>query len=716
MLGVPLIDWALVAISLTNVVLLFWLGLTVLLNAERRSWGVAVVAFGLITGGLFFVSHTIILAQGLMTLIGGMDLWWHVGLGTVISLPLAWYIVVLWYSGYWEHRDSALRRRHRYGLALGVLLTGVTWVLLLTANPFPSYDRASMLELVEVPSLFGAPLLVLVYPVCAALSNLLALDALRHPAPPRRMMGEIARARALPWLLATSGALLLAAALVFYVMMRVVRSAQRLPDGAALNLYQEIALRVAYSDLAIACLITLAILFLGQAIVRYEVFTGKTLPQRRLFRHWRSVIILAFGFSTVTSAALQVNWLPPIYLVLLVALLLTAFYALFSRSSYVERERYFRHLRPFLSGERLYDHLTTGGLPSRFDVSTPFYALCDEVIGARVAYLSAVGAFAPLIGAPLSYPAQISPPNLTLDTLLARFTSPRTLIAPVDPAECSGASWAIPLWSERGLIGVLLLGEKRNGGLYTQEEIEIARATGERLIDTQASAEIAGRLMDLQRRRLAQNQVIDRRTRRVLHDDVLPRLHAAMLTLSMNADHEDIVTQLGDTHRQISDLLHALPAEGAPEVGRIGLIAALQRVVNRELGGAFDGVTWDIDPSAEAYTAAMPVLESEVIYYAAREAIRNAAVYGRGSDAKRPLHLCVNITCDEGFTVSIEDDGVGVSRTHDAWAKNGGAGQGLALHSTMMAVIGGALTVESLPDRFTRVRLSLPQAAVQAGD
>ncbi len=80
----------------------------------------------------------------------------------------------------------------------------------------------------------------------------------------------------------------------------------------------------------------------------------------------------------------------------------------------------------------------------------------------------------------------------------------------------------MPLWSERGLIGVLLLGEKRDGGLYTQEEVEIARAGGERLIDTQASAEMARRLMALQRQRLAESQVVDRRARRVLHDDVLP--------------------------------------------------------------------------------------------------------------------------------------------------------------------------------------------------
>src|SRR5439155_10768663 len=92
--------------------------------------------------------------------------------------------------------------------------------------------------------------------------------------------------------------------------------------------------------------------------------------------------------------------------------------------------------------------------------------------------------------------------------------------------------WAVPLWGERGLIGALLLGEKRDGGLFTEEEIEIARASGERLIDTQASVEMAQRLMSLQRRRMAESQVLDRRARRVLHDDVLPQLHTAMLALS----------------------------------------------------------------------------------------------------------------------------------------------------------------------------------------
>jgi signal transduction histidine kinase len=303
----------------------------------------------------------------------------------------------------------------------------------------------------------------------------------------------------------------------------------------------------------------------------------------------------------------------------------------------------------------------------------------------------------------------------------------------LDPARYGGAVWAVPLWSERGLIGVLLLGDKRDGGLYTQEEIEIARATGERLIDTQASAEMARRLMDLQRQRLAESQVIDRRTRRVLHDDVLPKLHAAMLTLGVgswesgdgiagpdsqlltpNSRLEEAVTLLADVHRQVANLLHAMPAAAAPEVARLGLIGALRLAVDGELASAFDGVSWRIEPGAEDAAGSIPALNAEVAFYAAREAIRNAARYGRNGELSRPLHLAVSVAQRNpngakagGLEIAIEDDGVGMG---GAGASAEGSGQGLGLHGTMMAVIGGALTAESVPGAYTRVTLTLPDS------
>jgi signal transduction histidine kinase len=379
------------------------------------------------------------------------------------------------------------------------------------------------------------------------------------------------------------------------------------------------------------------------------------------------------------------------------------------------------------------------------------------VLGARVAYLAALGPLAPLVGPGLAFPNDRRPttdhrPPTTehqriedrgstdngqqttdhgqllalpaLAELAAEFSTPQMMCVPLDPARYGGAIWAVPLWSERGLIGVLLLGEKRDGGLYTQEEIEIARAGGERLIDTQASAEMARRLMALQRQRLAESQVVDRRARRVLHDDVLPRLHAAMLMLSAQAattDHRPpttdngqplygesaVVALLADIHRQVANLLHAMPATAAPEVARLGLIGALRQAVDGELSSAFDGVIWRIEPEAEQAARAISALNAEVAFYAAREAIRNAARYGRNGDPARSLHLTVDVARRNGLEIAIEDDGVGMdaARTSDE-----GSGQGLGLHSTMMAVIGGALTAESVPGAYTRVTLALPEA------
>ena len=302
-----------------------------------------------------------------------------------------------------------------------------------------------------------------------------------------------------------------------------------------------------------------------------------------------------------------------------------------------------------------------------------------------------------------------------------------------------------------------MLGEKRDGSLYTQEEIEIARASGERLIDTQASAEMARRLMALQRRQLAEGQVLDRQARRVLHDDVLPHLHTAMLSMSrraanQNGSSSEVVALLGDVHRQLSDLLREMPTNAAPELARLGLIDALRQTVEDELANAFDDVTWEVQPEAEHQAQAIPPLTAEVLFFAAREAVRNAARYGRGGDGTRPLCLRVGIVWHDPSTGSlasapqvqagrgpsvgslasapqaqagqspstswlgeleivIEDDGVGLKSEEEV---GGGGGQGLALHSTMMAVVGGALAGESVPDTFTRVSLTLPQGTRQS--
>jgi signal transduction histidine kinase len=60
--------------------------------------------------------------------------------------------------------------------------------------------------------------------------------------------------------------------------------------------------------------------------------------------------------------------------------------------------------------------------------------------------------------------------------------------------------------------------------------------------------------------------------------------------------------------------------------------------------------------------------------------------------------------------ITIQDNGVGMVEKRSAPESSG---QGLALHSTMMAVIGGALTVISDPGLSTRILLTLPASSIE---
>ena len=710
MTGEFFLDWAIMAVSLFNTILLLWLGLTVLLNAERRTWGTWLAGGGALMGSGFFVSHSAILGHGLYYVSQGMNFWWHAGWLPLVASPFAWYVVMLWYAGFWDDRQTHLHHRQRPWFLLTLLLTVGFVGLLIFANPLPSYWQVAQLNLSATPSVGGIPLLILVYPVYILLCIGLSLDALRHPGPSARVMGDLARRRAHPWLVAASVALLLVSLLVGWVMLWIVLNARQRADH---GIYADMSFTVAWFDLIIASLIGSAVLLLGQAIVSYEVFTGKTLPRRGLLRQWRSAIILAAGYGAVMSWGLTLK-LRPIYSLLLTTILMIVFYALFGWRSYTERERTIEFMRPFVASQRLYEQLlTTSALPD-VDAGTLFRTLCEDVLDAQVAYLVALGQLAPLAGPPLAYPGDDAPETRFLGkNLISLFDSPQTMCVPLDPppdGKARGAMWAVPLWSERGLIGALLLGEKRDGGLYTQEEIQIARASGERLIDTQASAEMARRLMTLQRQRLAEGQVVDRRTRRVLHDDVLPSLHATMLALSGDETSLDVVSLLADVHRQIADLLREMPTTTAPEVARLGLVGALRQAVDDELGSSFDQITWQVEPQAEQEAQTIPSLTAEVLFYAAREAIRNSARHGRNTGPDRALNLHVGVAWRDGLEITIEDNGIGLEPAMDP---SDGKGQGLALHSTMMAVIGGTLVVESLPDVYTRVLLTLPQGVWQ---
>ena len=703
------LDWSVRLLSFFNTIAYLWLGLTVLLNAERRDLGTWAVGGGLLLAGLFFAGHSTLVGRDLSIFYQvaarlDLEFWWRAGWLLFVVPPYLWYLTVAWYSSLLgvHPYQRRLLTAGLLGLALAALLG--------LPNLLPTYAALAQGAPVEFLRLGTVPVAALVYPAYSTLCFALALATLRRPAAPKRFMGDLARRRAHPWLEAASLTLLVVSLSMGGIASWVLYWAQ----SRQVALFSKPTLTLLLGlDLAVSGLLALVSILLGRAIVSYEIFTGKALPRGLLFSHWRNSLILAAAYGGVLAASLAFA-VDPVYRLLLATILMAVFYALLTWRTFVEREQSIAHLRPFVASQRLYEHLLRPTTAVEVDVVTPFRALCADLLGARVAYLVALGPLGPLAGPPLAYPSGPAPSAPDLSSLVGQLGRSQRMCVPVDPGRFGGARWAVPLWSERGLIGALLLGEKRDGGLYVQEEIEIARAVGERLIDNQASAEMSRRLLALQRQRLAESQVLDRRARRLLHDDVLPRLHTAMLLLSSKPGESagEAVEMLTGIHRSISDLLRELPVTLAPEVAHLGLVGALRRTVEDELSGAFDSVTWHVEPEAGWAAETISKLAAEVLFCAAREAIRNAAQHARAQDVSRRLHLSVEITWRAGLNLTVEDDGVGLDGTGQP---PGGSGQGLALHSTLMAVIGGTLSAESRPHGGTRVSLVLPQEAALRG-
>ena len=138
----------------------------------------------------------------------------------MIASPFAWYVLMLWYTGFWDgpagarSAASALYRRQLPWFVLSVLLTLFMLGLLIFANPLPDIVHAVQLDLSGVPALGGIPLLILAFPIYILLCIFLSLDALLRPAPSGRLMGDLARRRARPWLLGSTFVLLVVSLLV----------------------------------------------------------------------------------------------------------------------------------------------------------------------------------------------------------------------------------------------------------------------------------------------------------------------------------------------------------------------------------------------------------------------------------------------------------------------------------------------------------------------
>ncbi len=687
MSGFPLLDWGALTLSLFNTFLLCWLGFTVLLEADRRAVGVWISAEGLFLGAAFFIAHTAILRNGWDWNSPLLDFWWKAGWWPLILSPFAWYCVILWYSGFWDSSESPLHRRQAPFFGLILILTAGLLVWMIVANPLPNLGA-------RIADMTGFHNLSILFPIYILGSILLSLDAIIRPGPTARFLGNEARGRARPWLLASTLVLLVVCLLVAFALIWGINTFSL--DYETQVISPGVMIPLTGLDVAIEILITVAILLIGQAAMVYEVFSSLSLPRSGLRKRWSFAIISGAIIACLLSAILVLITRPEAAYLILIPLL-TAAMAIQNRLSVSEQEAEAIQLRsltrPLGMFERIFS--SSGETDTLLETLYEFDQICLNLLRTEKAVVIPAGSISSFLPDRITFPRK----DLSVHTEIFIPDNPEGNSEPI-PLDSDGFRWAVPLTSSRGLDGWLYIGKHSDEGFFTREEINIARAAVLRLMDSLAAAEIARRLVNLQRQKHTETRLLDQRSRQILHDDILPLLHTSLLT----APDGPAATQITEAHRLISNLLREAPPPPPSEIARSGLLPAIERLARSEADLMRAEFQVDMGDRAIKASSSLSQEEAETVYYAVRECLRNISKHVQ-APGRVALKIFLKATVNEMLEISIRNNG---DSKLTGSMETVSTGEGIRLHNAMLAVFGGGIHLEQIPDGDTRVIIRLP--------
>ncbi len=493
-------------------------------------------------------------------------------------------------------------------------------------------------------------------------------------------------------------------------------------------------------DLVANLVVALIILVIGYSIVRHGILIERPLARRGFFEQWRGIVIVATAVALFIALLVSLTH-SSLGGLLCITCLATVAYALFTWSSYQAHDRYIALLGRFLSSTSLRHWLNTSAEKSEHELENLFFSLCQSVLAVRCARLV-------ILAGPMRrtfsyrWPADARFNGTELprrgEGTASAETDALVKLVPRRPPGGRGAGtplayrlrlrlvsgeplvcWVMPLYDERGLVATLFLGPREDGGTFTKEDMNLAQACGQRILDTIGDHEAMQAVAALLRRRIVDVKLLGAQQRRILHDEILPQMHLALLhleTLRMGtrqdgqeaarAALEEAVGLVSSAHRQLAALMRAT-TPGAPyRLEREGLVQAIRTMLEQDFHDAFDEVCWQVDEETATHIDEVtPPAIAELIFAAVQEALRNAARHARGSDVHRRLRLTLQARCDPDLEVIVADDGVGIAA---ADATTSGTGGGLLTHSALLAIAGGSLTIKSGPDEGVAVRIHLP--------
>ena len=765
-----LLQTLVLALSIFNLIAFLWLAFTVWLNGNRSRPIALVGVVGLGLSALFFFLHALLISGSLAQTAGLVtaDMLWHLIWLPALGVPYIWLVIGLHYAAL----ISPKWRRRRPLLLIGSALLGcsVFALLLLNQTTFTFLGTLRLLAYGDMPEpenlnilspLVLLPILFLCYVTFCAIGpwftptriwRLLRVAwgiRVKSRRPLRQQLADafwddpvqvdLLEEPVLSWHLARPGLLIAALLMVGLTTCLGLLGVWSMISWLQHRGNNEIAAPTTISVLPLNLLVldTIAtgsvaciILLLGYSIVRHGILIERPLARRGFFEQWRGIVIVATTLALLI-ALLVILTQSNLGGLLLITSLATGAYALFTWSSYTAHDRYISMLGPFLRSANLRPWLQTDAEKTEKSMEDLFFHLCSDVLEVQCArLLVSTGAvrrsftyrWPPSDARDETNPTVEKIAATTPTIGLAKHTPTRVrMVLQGQPIVC----WVLPIYDELGVVATFYLGPRHDGSLFTEEDMELAHACGQRILDTLRDHEAMQAVADLLRRRIVDVKLLDAQHRRVLHDEILPQMHLALLRLetvryALNSKEErsvstneqanaalaDAVQTISDAHRRLAAMMRANTPSAPHRLERDGMLHAIRVMLKQDFKQAFDEVEWNIsDETMNRIDEGVPPAIAELIFAAVQEALRNAARHGRGADVHRHLSVSIKASYSRDLELFIADDGVGL---HAATSSTTGTGGGLLTHSALLAIAGGSLVVKSTPNGGVTIRIFLP--------
>jgi len=668
----------------------FYLGCVIFVYSEKKDRQAIVASISFLSCTLFFIGHLLILGKGIPFILSFSSQILYPAFLILSFLPFAWsYIVFRFYADKAIWKNFSLRNIFLWIEFLFLILSFSLVVYLI-----PRADNMRVSDIIffipdEVFYVFS------IYIIFCTVSSIFYLFQVSRK---DNNLEEIAKSSAYQTILRAS---ILLASLAILVGIVAVLGKNTIENEIRHISSEKFPPLLLILD-SLACLAVLVtILIVGQAVISYQVFTGRYLAMKSLKSYWKYILLFGVLYSSLATIGGLFGYASDSKQVLL-SLLGLVFLVKIQTISRKREEENRKILKPFLFNENLYESITQSGEKIDSHLENTFRLLCDNTLDTTRACLVPKGAYVSYIPKPLFYPEE----NRELAVKILSFTEnlpSDKMIFYLNRDAFEGYVLALSIRDTQGLVGVLFLGVKNDYTLYSEEEIEIARIGSGKILDLLSVTEISRLLVNLQKKQLMDSKLLDHQTRRILHDDILPEIHTVMIEIdSMKNEtvRANLLDSLSGLHKKISNLLKILPIHPA-DLTTQNFLEEIRNLAKSELRG--ESIFYSFEPEAEEKLQFLEPVALEVIYYAVRELFRNILRYAKSPVRKLEVKVSLSFV-NSILELAIEDNGKGIPVSPENRA---GAGQGLVLHSTMMAVIGGALIKETLPEEFTRVRLIL---------